>query len=233
MITIRKSIDRGPTDLGWLKARHTFSFGRYVDRNHMGYGSLRVINDDIISAGAGFGEHPHDNMEILTYVLEGGVEHKDSMGNGSVIHPGDIQYMAAGSGVTHSEFNHYKDRPTHLLQIWITPNVQNAPPRYEQKNIPLAEKENRLALVASNDGRDGSIAISQDAQMYQMLLSDETKHIRHDVNDGRKVWVHVARGKVTVNGHVLEAGDGAAISDEDVLFSKGKKADILLFDMAA
>ncbi len=232
MITIRKSNERGQANFGWLNAKHTFSFGRYIDRNHMGYESLRVINDDTIAPGAGFGEHPHDNMEILTYVMKGAVEHKDSMGNGSVIHPGDIQYMAAGSGVTHSEFNHYKDQETHLLQIWIMPNVENATPRYEQKTLTSLDKENMLALVASNDGRDGSIAMNQDANMYQMALTDGSKTVRHDINGDRRAWVHVAQGKVTVNGHDLEAGDGAAISDEDVLFSKGENADILLFDLA-
>ncbi len=233
MITIRYAKDRGAADFGWLKSRHTFSFGRYYDPNHMGYASLRVINDDIVAGGAGFGEHPHDNMEILTYVTKGAVAHKDSMGNGSVIQTGDIQYMAAGSGITHSEYNHYKDSESHFLQIWIKPNVQNADPRYEQKSIAMQEKENKLALIASQDGRHGSIVMNQDANMYQMLFTDPSKIRRHDVKGGRRVWVHVAQGQVTVNGYDLESGDGAAIYDEDVLFSNGNNADILVFDMAA
>ena len=231
MIILRPAQERGAADLGWLKSFHTFSFGRYIDRSHMGFGSLRVINDDIVAPGQGFGMHEHDNMEIITYVLSGALEHKDSMGNGSIIKPGNIQYMSAGSGVAHSEFNPSATDPVHLLQIWIIPSVRDAAPAYAEKHVSDADKKGRLCLLASSDGREGSLKIRQDADMYATLLNGSDS-ITHHVKPGRQVWLHVARGSVQLNGQNLSAGDGAAVTDENITLSQGHDADMLLFDMA-
>ncbi|WP_233236775.1 pirin family protein [Bordetella sp. LUAb4] len=231
MLTIRRSEERGYADHGWLKSHHTFSFADYYDRNHMGFGPLRVINDDHIGAGRGFGTHGHRDMEILTYVLEGAVAHKDSMGNGSTIRPGDVQRMSAGRGVLHSEFNPQPDEGTHLLQIWIEPDVTGIVPEYEEKRFDEVEKRGRLRLVASPDGADGSVRIHQDARLYVGLF-EETEKAELALAEGRRAWVHVARGSVTVNDQALKAGDALAVTDETRLeFSQGEGAEVLVFDL--
>jgi quercetin 2,3-dioxygenase len=231
MMTIRRAAERGHADHGWLDTWHTFSFADYHDPAHMGFRSLRVINDDTIAAGTGFGTHPHRDMEIITYVLDGAVGHKDSMGNGSVIQPGEVQRMSAGTGVRHSEHNAAEGK-THLLQIWIQPDRSGHPPSYEQTMFPDAEKRGRLRLVASPDGRDGSVTIHQDARIHAGLFDgDETATL--ELAPGRHAWVHVARGQVEVNGAPLAAGDGVAISGEPAIAVKnGKGAEILVFDLA-
>lgn len=230
-ITIRKAEDRGPSDLGWLKSKHTFSFGGYQDFNHMGFETLRVINDDRVVGGAGFGTHPHDNMEIVSYVLDGALEHKDSMGTGSVIRPGDVQRMSAGNGVTHSEYNHSKTDEVHFLQIWFFPDEKNITPSYEQKNFSEADKRGKLKLVLSNDGRDNSVSMKQDVDMYAGLLNG-SESFSHEIKEGRKAWVHIARGSVEMNGHKLKDGDGAAVNDNGKLsFAKGNNAEVIIFDM--
>jgi len=232
MITLRKANDRGPSNLGWLNSQHTFSFGHYYDAQHMGFGSLRVINDDHVIAGAGFGTHPHDNMEIVSYVLEGALEHKDSMGHGSVILPGEVQLLSAGTGITHSEYNHSKTEPVHFLQIWLMPDKRGIKPGYAQKAFADEEKRSTFRLVVSAEGRDGSLPIQQDVDMSVALLNgDET--VDYTLASERKAWVHVARGEVSMNGHLLQAGDGAAIEAEATLhFSDGRDAEVIMFDMA-
>lgn len=232
MITLRKAADRGVANFGWLDSRHTFSFGEYHDPGHMGFRTLRVINDDLIAGGQGFGTHPHRDMEIISYVVEGALEHRDSMGNGDVIRPGDVQVMSAGSGLTHSEFNPDPGTRTRLLQIWILPERRGIQPRYEQKAFPAADKRNRLRLLVSHDGRDGSLAIHQDASLYASVLDAGTE-LSFDYAPGRHGWIQVVTGDVEVNGTKLTHGDGAALSDEPKLSLRATgDAEILLFDLA-
>jgi quercetin 2,3-dioxygenase len=231
MIQIRKSAERGTNKFDWLDSWHTFSFGRYIDRNFMGFGLLRVINEDIIKGGGGFPTHPHDNMEIVTYILSGALEHRDSMGNGGVIRPGDIQRMSAGSGVTHSEFNHSKTEDCHLLQIWFLPGEKNIEPGYEQKSFAAADKRGKLKLIASHGAREDSVDINQDIDIYSALLS-ANDNITHQIKDGRIAWLQVAKGSVEINGQKLEAGDGASVIDEkQIKLSGAQDAEIILFDM--
>ncbi len=232
MLNIRKAGDRGHSNIGWLDSYHTFSFADFYDPDHMGFGHLRVINDDTVDPGAGFATHPHRDMEIISYVLEGALEHRDSMGNGSVIRPGDVQRMSAGTGVTHSEFNPSPDDPVHFLQIWILPEAIGLAPGYEQKNFTEADRRGRLALVASRDGRENSVSLNQDVDIHAGLLDGED-HVRFDPRTGRKLWIHVARGSVKVNGQLLEAGDGATTrSLEPLGFGDADSAEVLLFNMA-
>ncbi len=236
MITVRPAAERGHMNHGWLDTHHTFSFANYYDRDHMGFRSLRVINEDRVAAGEGFGRHGHRDMEIITYVLAGALEHNDSMGNGSVMVPGDVQRMSAGTGVMHSEYNHSKTEPVHFLQIWIVPDREAATPGYEQRTFPTAEKSGRLRLVASNDGRDGSVRINQDAALYASVL-DAGQEVRHVPAPGRYAWIQVVRGTVALNGTTLHAGDGAAIEAEAELnivgvADDGDGAEFLLFDLA-
>lgn len=230
MIKIRRSEERGHADHGWLDTYHTFSFAGYYDPEHMGFRSLRVINDDTVAAGAGFGRHPHRDMEIITYVLSGAVEHKDSMGNGRVIKPGEFQYMAAGTGVQHSEFNPSDKEAGHFLQIWIQPDRRGAKPSYAEKSYAQAES-GRLHLVASKSGRDGSITINQDAELYLARLNDGDR-VAHTLRPGRAAWVHVAEGSATVNGQSLRAGDAVALEEETRIEVSGDhSAQVLLFDL--
>jgi len=231
MITIRKSDDRGRADHGWLDSRHTFSFADYHDPDQMGFRTLRVINEDRVEPGQGFGTHPHRDMEILSYVLEGALEHKDSMGTSSTIRPGEVQRMSAGTGVLHSEYNPSRKEPVHFLQIWIFPEKKSLKPGYEQKAFPDAERKNRLRLVASRDGRDGSLTIHQDAELYTTLLS-RGESVSHPLKAGRHAWVQVARGAATLNGKPLATGDGAAVSGEKSLELKATAdAEVLMFDL--
>jgi len=231
MLTLRKNTERGHADHGWLDSWHTFSFAGYHDSQHMGFGDLRVINDDTVQPGQGFGTHGHRDMEIITYVLDGALEHKDSMGNGSVIRPGNVQRMSAGRGVRHSEFNASQSEQVHFLQIWIEPNVTAIDPGYEEKHFSDAEKRGRLRLIASPDGGDGSVKIHQDARVYAALF-DGAEQAVHTLAAGRKAYVHVARGAVHVNGQKLGGGDGARIESENrIAFSDAKNAEILLFDL--
>ena len=232
MIEIRKAKDRGYADHGWLRSYHTFSFADYYDPGHMGFGHLRVINEDRVQPGTGFGTHGHRDMEIISYVLEGALAHQDSMGNGSTIVPGDVQRMSAGTGVRHSEFNHAKDGVTHFLQIWIEPGVAGIPPSYEQKHFDAASKRGRLRLVASPDGREGSVKIHQDALLFAALFDGAEKAV-HTLQPGRRAYVHVARGKLEVNGHPLEAGDALkAVGAGEIVLEKGEGSEVLLFDLA-
>ena len=231
MIEVRKSEDRGHANHGWLDSYHTFSFGDYFDPTQIGFGPLRVINEDWIDPSTGFGTHGHRDMEIITYVLEGELGHKDSMGNGSVIRPGNVQRMSAGTGVRHSEFNHSTDQKTHLLQIWIEPNVSGVAPGYEERNFDTAQKRGRLCLVASPDGRNGSVTIHQDAQLYVGLF-DGAEQVRYVIAQGRRAYLHVARGGISVNGVALNAGDALKFLEEtDIELSQGRDAEILLFDL--
>lgn len=231
MIIIRKSTERGHFDHGWLKTHHTFSFGDYHDPKWMGFRTLRVINEDWVEPGMGFGTHPHHDMEIITYVLEGALEHKDSMGTGSVIIPGEVQRMSAGSGVTHSEFNHSKTERVHLLQIWILPEKKGITPSYEQKTFSASQKKNKLCLLASHDGREGSLHIHQDASVYATLLKKGAT-VALPLQENRNAWVQVARGTVTLNGQILEADDGAALSQETMLKITGvNDAEVLVFEL--
>jgi redox-sensitive bicupin YhaK (pirin superfamily) len=233
MMKIRKSQDRGHANHGWLDTRFTFSFADYYDPDHMGFADLRVINDDIIAPGKGFGTHPHKDMEIVTYVLDGALEHRDSMGNGSVIKPGDVQRMSAGTGVSHSEFNHSQESPVHLLQIWILPNRSGHQPGYEQKHFPGEEKRGRLRLIASENGDSDSVSLNQDVRVFAGLL-DGDEEVNYQLEDGRVAWIHVAQGEIEVNGEFLSAGDGASLDAGSSLhLGKGQKSEILLFDMAA
>jgi redox-sensitive bicupin YhaK (pirin superfamily) len=232
MLTIRKSEDRGHFDFGWLETRHTFSFGDYHDPRHMGFRALRVINEDVVRGGGGFGTHPHRDMEIVTYVLSGALVHEDSMGNGSTIRPDDVQRMSAGTGVTHSEHNGSPSVPVHLLQIWLLPAQQGTPPSYEQKAFPAAEKRGRLRLVGASDGRDGAVTIHQDVALYATLLAPR-EHVTHGLAPGRHAWVQVVRGDAVVNGVRLGMGDGAALSAEPrVEISADSDVELLLFDLA-
>jgi quercetin 2,3-dioxygenase len=231
MITLRKADERGYADHGWLKSYHTFSFAGYYDPEHMGFGPLRVINEDRVAPGQGFGTHGHRDMEIISYVLEGALEHKDSMGNGSVIRPGDVQRMSAGTGVQHSEFNPSKSELVHFLQIWIEPNVTGIAPGYEEKRFDAQSKRGTLRLVASHDGREGSVRIHQDASLYATLLDGEDQ-VQHRLASGRKAYVHLARGAVSVNGQHLRAGDAAKIEGaSEVTLNAGAGAEALLFDL--
>jgi redox-sensitive bicupin YhaK (pirin superfamily) len=230
MMTLRKANERGHADHGWLDSYHTFSFAGYYDAEHMGFRSLRVINDDKIAPGAGFGTHPHRDMEIITYMLRGELQHKDSMGNGRIIKPGEVQYMAAGTGVQHSEFNPSNDTEAHLLQIWIVPDKKGAKPNYAEKSFANA-KPGRLNLVTSKTGREGSIAINQDAELHVAKLSPGDA-VTHELRTGRHAWVHVAEGELTVNGQRLESGDAIALSDETrVALAASKNSQVLLFDL--
>jgi len=232
MIQIRDADQRGGGDHGWLKTQHTFSFADYWDPQWMGFRSLRVINEDWVAPNTGFPTHPHRDMEIITYVLEGKLEHKDSLGTGSVILPGDGQRMTAGSGIRHSEFNPSTTDPVHLLQIWIQPEKAALPPSYEQKSFAEEDKRGRLRLIASRDAGDGSVKINQDAKLYVTLLKPE-EEVTHEFGAGRHGWLQVARGSVELNGKKLAQGDGAAISGEKKLSIKGRKdAEVLLFDLA-
>ena len=231
MITLRKANERGHADHGWLDSYFSFSFAEYHDPQHMGFSSLRVINEDVVQPGKGFGTHGHRDMEIITYILAGALEHKDSMGNGSVIRPGDVQRMSAGRGVQHSEFNPSPSELVHLLQIWIVPNVRGIEPEYEETHFDAASKRGRLRLIASSEGRDGSVTIHQDASVYAAML-DGAERASHALAPGRKAYVHVARGSVTVNGNALGAGDALKASGESALvLERGDKAEILLFDL--
>ena len=232
MINIRRSNDRGGGDHGWLKTRYTFSFNDYWDDKWMGFRSLRVINEDFVGPNGGFPTHPHRDMEIITYILSGEIEHKDSLGTGSVIRPGDGQRMTAGRGIRHSEYNPSATEAAHLLQIWITPEKQGLEPSYEQRSFPEAEKRGKLRLIASNDGADGSVRINQDAKLFVSLLAPG-EEATHSLGGKRHAWLQVAKGEVELNGQKLGQGDGAAISEEKKLTIKGTKdAEVLLFDLA-
>lgn len=233
MMELRASDARGRADHGWLKARHSFSFGDYADPMHMGFGPLRVINEDRIAPASGFGTHGHKDMEIITYVLEGELAHEDSMGNGSVIRPGDVQRMSAGSGVRHSEFNHAEGLETHLLQIWIEPDQKDIPPGYEEQHVPRSQKEGRLRLIASPEGGDGAVKIHQDARLYVGLF-DGSQAADLMIAPGRLAYVHMARGSASVNGQLLNAGDALKMRDEAELHIRaGNGAEILVFDLPA
>jgi quercetin 2,3-dioxygenase len=232
MITLRKANDRGHADHGWLNSWHSFSFADYHDPKHMGFGPLRVINEDRIAPGTGFGTHGHRDMEILSYVLEGAIAHKDNMGNGSAIVPGDVQRMSAGRGVMHSEYNHSKEGLAHFLQIWIEPNQRGIAPSYEQKHFDAAAKRGKLTLVASGDAREGSVTIHQDASLYAGLF-DGVERAVHELAPGRRAYVHVARGSIQVNGQTLSAGDALmAEQTAQIVLDHGVNAEVLLFDLA-
>jgi redox-sensitive bicupin YhaK (pirin superfamily) len=233
MLTVRKSEERGRAQFGWLDSKHSFSFGHYFDPKHMGFGPLRVINEDRVAPAGGFPTHPHADMEIISYVLDGALAHKDSIGTGSVIRPGDVQRMSAGTGIRHSEFNASKTEPVHFLQIWIIPERKGLRPSYEQKAFSADEKRGKLRLVGSRDGRDGSVTIHRDVDLYATLLTaGET--VSHVLGAGRVAWVQVARGAATLNGKPLRAGDGVAVETSGQLTLAGTDdAEILLFDMLA
>jgi redox-sensitive bicupin YhaK (pirin superfamily) len=231
MLNLRKSQDRGVASFGWLRSQHTFSFGHYYDPAHMGVGPLRVINEDRVAPGRGFEPHSHKNMEIISYVLDGALEHKDSMGNGSVLRYGDVQRMSAGTGVTHSEYNGSKTEPVHFLQIWVIPGEAGGAPGYEEKHFDADSKKGRLRLIASNDGREGSVSLRQDAAIYATIL-DGADRVDHALREGRQAYVQVARGSVTVNGARLGAGDAVQVSEEAVLsLAEAQDAEVLVFDL--
>ncbi|KAF2990582.1 pirin family protein [Methylocystis sp. MJC1] len=231
-VAIRKADERGMADFGWLDSRHSFSFGQYFDPEHMGFGPLRVINEDRVAPGGGFPTHPHKDMEIISYVLDGALAHKDSTGVGSIVRAGDVQRMSAGTGVRHSEYNASDRAPAHFLQIWILPERDGLAPGYEQKRFGPQEKRGRLRLIASRDGRDGSLTIHQDVDLYATMLA-AGQSVSHQVEPGRAAWVQVARGRVSVNGARLEAGDGIAVSETDAICLEGSDdAEALVFDMA-
>lgn len=232
MIKIRKAEDRGHFDFGWLNTYHTFSFGDYYDPAHMAFRSLRVINEDVVAPGRGFLTHGHRDMEIVTYIISGALEHRDSMGSGSIIRRGDAQRMSAGTGVRHSEANPSKDEPVHLLQIWIMPEREGLPPEYEEKRFADEEKQNKLRLIVSSDGGDGAVGIHQDARVYATVL-DEGKSVTHQMPTDRHAWLQVAAGAVELNGAKLKHGDGAAVSQESQLtIVAGEPSEVLLFDLA-
>ena len=232
MLTLRKAQDRGYADHGWLKSFHSFSFAGYHDPQFMGWGNLRVINEDRVAAGMGFGKHGHRNMEIISYVLSGELAHEDSMGNVKGIPPGDVQRMSAGTGVTHSEFNHAKDQTTHFLQIWIEPNVMEITPSYEQKSIPLSDKQGKLCLVASPDGAGNAVKIHADARMYAGLF-DGSQSCKLELDPLRKAYVHLVKGSLHVNGKRLSGGDALLIENESqLLITDGKDAEVIIFDLS-
>lgn len=229
---IRRSAERGFANHGWLRSYHTFSFADYYDPDHMGFRVLRVINEDRVAPGKGFGMHSHRDMEIISYVLAGELEHKDSMGNGTIIRPGDVQRMSAGTGVTHSEFNPSADMPVHFLQIWIVPERTGLPPSYEQKTFGVQEKRGRLCLVGSRGAHDGSVTIHQDVNLFAALL-EEGQRVVHELAPGRHAWIHLARGAIELNGQHLEAGDAAGIALAGPIALAGQtSSEVLLFDMA-
>jgi len=231
MTTLRPSTARGHANHGWLDSYHTFSFANYYDRAHMGVSNLRVINDDTVMPGQGFGTHGHQDMEIVSYVLDGALEHKDSMGNGSVIRPGDLQRMSAGTGVRHSEYNPSPTEPVHFLQIWLVPNRTGVQPGYEQKHFPLEDRRGRLVLLVSPDGRDGSLSAHQDGRLYGTLL-EAGETVEHPLAAGRRAYVHVARGSIAVNGTPLGSGDGATLESVNHVYLEGLgHAEVLLFDL--
>lgn len=231
MIKLRPANERGHADHGWLDIWHTFSFNTYHDRNHMGFGPLRVINEDKVAPGNGFGTHPHKEMEIITCILEGALEHKDSMGNGSIIRVGDVQRMSAGSGITHSEFNPSETEPVHLLQIWIKPNRSGVTPSYEQKHFSDEDKLDQFRLIASPNGSEGSVKINQDARLYSTVLSDK-KELTLDIEPNRHIWVQTLRGRAICQGQALESGDGLAASGEESLkFIGVESSELLIFDL--
>ena len=233
MQTIRHASERGTANFGWLDSKHTFSFGHYYDPEHMGFGPLRVINEDRVTPGQGFATHGHSDMEIISYVLDGALEHKDSLGTGSVIRPGDVQRMTAGTGVRHSEYNASDTDPVHFLQIWILPEKNGLEPSYEQTSFPAEEKRGRLRLVGSRDGREGSVTIHQDVDLYSTLLGAGDE-VRHTLAAGRKGWVQIARGSAELNGARLGPGDGVAVDGpSDIVLTGLSDAEILLFDMTA
>lgn len=232
MITIRNANDRGHFNHGWLNTYHTFSFASYHDPRQMGFRSLRVMNEDFVQPGQGFGTHPHQDMEIVTYVLEGALEHRDSMGNGEVLRPGEFQRMSAGTGITHSEFNPSDTEPVHLYQIWLLPDRRGIEPSYEQKAFAESERHNRLRLVASPDAADGSLLVHQDARIYLASLDDGAE-VRHELAAGRYAWLQILRGSATLDGRALSAGDGGALSDQRALTIRGQGgAEVMLFDLA-
>lgn len=232
MIRIRKSNERGHANHGWLKTFHTFSFSTYQDPAHVRFRSLRVMNEDWVAPGQGFGTHPHENMEIVTYVLEGALEHRDSMGNGEILHPGEFQRMTAGTGITHSEFNPSATEPVHLYQIWIFPKEKGLTPSYEQKRFDVADRPNQFHVVASQDAADGSLTIHQDARILLAVL-EANSLVEHSLRAGRHAWMQVLRGSVTANGHSLTAGDGAAYSEEShVTVVASEPSEVMLFDLA-
>lgn len=229
--TLRKANERGTADFGWLDSKHTFSFGHYYDPRFMGFGPLRVINDDRVAGGGGFPPHPHGDMEIVSYVLEGALQHKDSIGTGSVIRPGDVQRMSAGTGIRHSEFNASRTEGVHFLQIWIIPEAKGLKPSYEQKTFTTEDKAGKLRLVGSHNGRDGSVTIHQDVDLYATVLQAGESTV-HSLAEGRIAWIQVARGSLFVNGQELRAGDGLAAESAGELRLEGKEnAEVLLFDM--
>jgi len=231
VLKLRKAEDRGLSKLSWLHSLHTFSFNNYYDPAHNNFGVLRVINEDRVKAGKGFGTHRHKNMEIISYVLDGELEHKDSMGNGSIIRPGDVQRMSAGRGVSHSEFNHSKRKEVHFLQIWFLPERRGVQPSYQQKNFSVKERNGKFRLVASREGRQGSVSLNQDVDMSVALLDngqDQSYHLKQD----RKAWIHIAKGRVTVNNIRMKAGDGLAVDNVDkLIFDNASGAQIIIFDM--
>ena len=232
MLTLRKAEDRGHANHGWLDSHHTFSFGDYYDPAHMGFGPLRVINDDRVAGGGGFPTHAHANMEIITYVLEGALEHKDSLGTGSVIRPGDVQRMSAGSGIRHSEFNASKTDPVHFLQIWIVPDAKGLNPSYEQKAFAPVELQGKLRLIGARDGRDGAVTIHQNVDLYTARLG-LAETVKHGIKPGRAAWLHVATGRAVVNGVPLDAGDGVSVTGVDhvTIQGQGPGAEVLVFDV--
>lgn len=231
MLQIRKGNERGVADHGWLNSHHSFSFGHYFDPQHTGFGPLLVINEDRVHPAQGFGTHGHSDMEIISYVLDGALAHKDSMGTGSVLHYGDVQRMSAGSGVRHSEFNHSATAPVHFLQIWIQPNVKGIPPSYEEKHFTPEQKQGQLRLIASPNGRDNSVLIHQDASIYAAILNGE-QPLQHTLNAGRTAYVHLIRGRLRVNGIDLKGGDALKVTDENlVTLEQSDAAEVLLFDL--
>jgi redox-sensitive bicupin YhaK (pirin superfamily) len=231
MIELRRAAERGYADHGWLRSYHSFSFADYRDPAHMGFGPLRVINEDRVAPGQGFGTHGHRDMEIISYVLEGALEHKDSMGNGSVLRPGDVQRMSAGRGVMHSEFNHSREALVHFLQIWIEPGVRGIAPGYEERHFDAGSKRGRLRLVASPDGREGSVTIHQDAFVFASLL-DGAERVTHRLAPGRRSYVHVARGTLAANGQALGAGDALKVAGVgEIVLEQGVDAEALVFDL--
>lgn len=230
MVTIKRADERGHTNWAWLDSRHSFSFGEYYDPSAMGFRTLRVINDDRVLPGAGFGAHPHSDMEILSYVLEGSLEHRDSMGNGSIIKPGELQHMRAGAGVVHSEYNPSATEPTHFLQIWIVPGARGLKPAYGQHRFDCDRAASGFVLLASRDGREASVSLQQDVDLWVTRLDGQVGRT-FDLRAGRSAWIQVVRGSLIVNGRVLVAGDGAAITDEMITLTNGEQAEVLLFDL--